>query len=58
MMPRLSAEEIARLKRLEAAVRQERKRLGVLIRAQCRLRVDAWDNGRKYSELESRRRDH
>jgi hypothetical protein len=49
MMPGLSTEEIASIKRLEAQARQERKRLGVLIRDECRLRVDAWDGKRQYS---------
>jgi hypothetical protein len=51
MMPDLSIEEVARLKRLEARARAERKRLCALIRVECRLRVDAWENSRRYSSL-------
>jgi hypothetical protein len=54
MMPGLSVDQVKALKRRERAARNERKRLCALIRAECRLRVDAWDAGRRYSELEAR----
>jgi hypothetical protein len=55
MMPGLTVKEIGRLKRLEAEARAERKRLCALVRAEIRLRVDAWDNGCRYSELGNHR---
>jgi hypothetical protein len=51
MMPGLTVEEIKTIKRQERAARTERKRLSRVISAECRLRVDAWDGGRRYSEL-------
>src|SRR5258708_6151550 len=53
MMPGLTVEEVARLKRLEAKARAERKQLCNLIRDECRLRVDAWEAGGRYSSLGS-----
>jgi hypothetical protein len=56
MMPNLSSAEVKALKRQEGLVRQERRRLCRLIRDEVRLRVDAWDHGRAYSQVESTKR--
>jgi hypothetical protein len=52
MMPGLRPAEIKRIKRQEGLARQERRRLCGLIRGEIRLRLDAWDHGRKYSQME------
>jgi hypothetical protein len=56
MMPDLRPVEVKRLKRQEGLARQERRRLCQLIRNEVRLRVDAWDHGRAYSQVESTKR--
>jgi hypothetical protein len=55
LMPAPAA-AIKLIRRREGLARQERKRLCALIRAECRLRVDAWDHGRPYSQIESTKR--
>jgi hypothetical protein len=55
LMPNTPA-AIKLIRRREGLARQERRRLCVLIRQECKLRVDAWDHGRQYSQIESQRR--
>jgi hypothetical protein len=49
MMPGLRPAEIKLLKRQEGEARRYRRQICRLIRDECRLRLDAWDGGRKYS---------
>jgi hypothetical protein len=47
-------DQIKALRRQEGIARQERRRLCKLISGECRLRVDCWEHGRPYSQVESR----
>jgi hypothetical protein len=51
MTPGLTVKEIKRIKQQERRVRDQRKKLARLARMECRLRVDAWKHGRRYSSL-------
>jgi hypothetical protein len=51
-----SLDQVTAIRRQEGLARQERRRLCGLIRQECKLRVDAWDHGRTYSQVESTKR--
>jgi hypothetical protein len=51
-----SLDQVTAIRHQEGLARQERKRLCSLIRDETRLRVDAWDHGRQYSQVESTKR--
>jgi hypothetical protein len=55
-LPSNSLDQVTAIKRQEGLARQERKRLCGLIKQECKLRVDAWDHGRTYSQVESTKR--
>ena len=56
MMPGLRPAEIKRLKRQEGDARRQRRLLCSTIRQECRLRLDAWDHHRPYSNYPRSRR--
>lgn len=49
-------DQLRRIRREQGMACRERKRLAALIRQECTLRVNAWDAGRRYSEIESANR--
>jgi hypothetical protein len=51
-----SLDQVAAIRRQESLARQERRRLCGLVRGEVRLRLDAWDHGREYSQIESTKR--
>jgi hypothetical protein len=55
LMPGLSPGQLSQIKREQRAAKAEFRAIAAIMRAEIRLRVDAMDNGRRYSEWPGRR---